>query len=274
MNDGKKKKLTATIKFVCTIMFLMTGIACSYEPLTITGKVVDESGNALNDVTVWACYSGWGRSEAEGYLVWDKNYCSETTQTNHDGLYVITFKGPTSSRLRAKKDGWVQTQDFNTTHSRIFLTRSEVQRSRLRAEAKQRGLKHRQRQTEESETGYYCRVIFPDTRPVNLNYKNEALSVTPAIFGQKGQSDALFAVRGLSKAVQKFSNEAVLMINGEAADSNLSFKPVETNCGMDIYFIGVHVPGLKAWPDNGIEILVPSINAMFDMQIWYNSIEQ
>lgn len=273
MNNRNNKKLTTPFRFICTILFLMTAIGCSYEPLTIIGKAVDESGAALGNVTVWACYSGWGWGEEEGYLVWDKNYCSETTQTNHDGLYVITFKGPASSRLRARKDGYVQTQDFNTTHSRIVLTSSEVHRTRLRAEANQRGLEHRRRRAEESETDYYCRVIFPDFRPVNLNYKAEALSITPALLGHDSQSDALFAVRGLSGAVDEFSREVVLKVNGEALDSNLSLMSVETSCGVDVHFIGVNIPGLNAWPDNGVGILVPGSNAMFDMQIRYDSIQ-
>ena len=58
MNKSKVKNLVSKIKFACLLTCLMTGTACSYEPLTITGSVVDESGNALSDVTVWACYSG------------------------------------------------------------------------------------------------------------------------------------------------------------------------------------------------------------------------
>lgn len=96
-------KIVSSIWSICTIPFLLTGIGCSYQPLTINGKVVDESGDALGNVDVRACYSGWGWSEEAGYLVWDKNYCSEPTQTNHDGLYTITYNGPTSSRLRARK---------------------------------------------------------------------------------------------------------------------------------------------------------------------------
>lgn len=249
----------------------MTGSACSYEPLTITGKVVDEFGHALIDVDVWACYSGWGWSEEGGYLVWDKNYCSETTQTNHDGLYVITFKGPTSSRLMARKDGWVQTQDYNTTHSSIVLTKSEDHSDRLRAESMQRELEHRQRLPGESETDYYCRVILPEIRSVNLSYQDEPLSITPALLKHDSQSDALFAIRGSSGAVKAFSYEMVLKINGETSDNNVLLKSVETSCRLDVHFIGVSIPDLNAWTDARVEILVPSISAMFDMHIWRHS---
>jgi hypothetical protein len=270
MNNWKIKKRATNIKFACTFLFLMTGVACSHDPLTITGKVVNESGNSLSDVSVWVCYSGWGWGEAS-YLVWDKDYCSETTQTNQEGLYNITFKGPISSRLRAKKDGWVQTHDYNTTHSRIILTKSEDYSSRLRAESMQRELKHRQRLPEESETAYYCRVVLPEVQSVNLSYQNEPLSISPAFLKLDTQNYALFAIRGSSRAVKAFSCEMILKINGETPDSNVLLKSVETSCGPDVHFLEVSTPDLTAWATSRVEILVPSISAMFDMHIWSRS---
>jgi hypothetical protein len=132
----------------------------------------------------------------------------------------------------------------------------------------------RQEQPDESKTGYYCRVIFPDIRPVKLSYKDETLSITPTILGYDNQNDALFAVRGSSRAVHEFSNEVVLKINGEAPDSNFSLMAIETSCGEDVYFIDVNIPGLNTWPDAGVELLIPSIKAMFNMQIRYHSIQQ
>jgi len=266
MNNWKIKKFSTSLKFACTFLFLMTGVACSHDPLTITGRVVDESGNYLSDVSVRACYSGWGWGEA-GYLVWDKDYCSETILTNHDGLYIITFKGPVSSRLRAKKVGWVQTQDFNTTHSHIVLTRSEDHSSRLRTEAKQRDQEHRQRRAGESETEYYCRVILPENQAVNLNYQDETLAITPTLLENAAKSEALFAVRGSSRAVNTFLDELVIKNNGEALGNDVSLRLVETSCGLDVQFIGVSIPGLNAWTNARLEILVPSISAMFDLQI-------
>lgn len=246
---------------------MMVSTACSYDPLTITGKVVDESGNSLIDVSVRACYPGWGRGDA-GYLVWDKDFCSETTQTDQDGLFVITFKGPVSSRLMVSKDGWVQTQDYNTTHSRIVLTKSEDHSSRLRAEAKRRDLEHRQRLPEESETDYYCRVILPENQYVNLNYQDETLGITPTLLVNDVQIDALFAVRGSLTSVSTFSDELKIKIDGEVQENNISLMTLETSCDLGVHFIGVKFPGLKAWPDARVEILVPSISTMFDMQPW------
>lgn len=270
MNHWKIKRLFTNIKFACTFLFLITGVACSHDPLTITGKVVDESDNSLSDVSVWACYSGWGWGEAN-YLVWDKDYCSETTQTNQEGLYSITFKGPVSSRLRARKDGWVQTQDYNTTHSRIVLIKREDYSSKLRAEAIQREQKHQQRLPGESDTDYYCRVVLPEIQSVNLNYQNESLSISPALLKLETENDALFTIHGSPQAVKAFSSEMVLKINGETQDSNMSLKPVETSCELNVYFLEVNTTELSALAETSIEILIPSISAMFEMYIWSQS---
>ncbi len=266
MNKRIIKTVASHIKFACSFLFLVTGVACSHDPLTITGKVVDESGNALNDVAVSACYSGWGWGEAD-YLVWDKDYCSETSRTNQEGVYVITFNGPVSSRLRTKKEGWVQTQDYNATHSRIVLTRSEDYSSRLRTESMQREREHRQRLPGESETAYYCRVVLPKFQSVNVSYQNESLAITPALLKLNAHGDALFAVRGSSRAVNALSSEMVLKINSEAPGS-VQFKSPETNCGLDVHFLTVSVPGLNTRPDSRVEILVPSVGAMFDLHMW------
>jgi hypothetical protein len=272
MNNGKLNCLATIIKIISEILFLTVCVGCTNETLIIKGKVVDESGNSLSDVSVWACYSGWGWGEA-GYLVWDKDYCSETTQTNPNGLYVITFKGPASSRLRTRKDGWVQAQDFNTTHSIIILTKSEDYSTRLTSEAKLRENKHRQQLPEESETEYYCRAILSKIRSVNMNYHGEILSITPNFLKYGGHSDALFALRGSSRAANSFSDEAVLKIDGETLNSNVALKSVVTGCEADVNFIGVNIPSSNLLTDARIEILVPSISAMFEMETWVHSVE-
>lgn len=262
---ARNQKNIVYIGFIFALLLLVTMTACSYGPLTITGTVVDESGTALSDVAVLACYSGWGWSK--GQLVWDKDYCSETTLTNDAGLFVISFRGPASSRLMARKEGWVQTQDFNTTHSRITLTRSADHSSRARAAQEQQERDIRQRLPAETETGYYCRVILPATRPINLNYHDGTLSITPVLLEQENQNGALFAVRGSNEAVYAFSEEVVLKLNGKPSAGPVSLKSIETSCGPDVYFIEVSTPVSTASADNQAEILLPSVSAMFDMQL-------
>ncbi len=266
MNSRKSKKIASTFRLFVALLFLMTGSACSHEPQTITGKVVDESGAPLSDVKVVACYSGWGRSN--GQLVWDKDYCSEAAQTDRDGSYVIHFKGPDSMRLRARKEGWVQTLSYNITHSRIVLASSEDHSARLKAAARQREQERRQRLPGESDADYYCRVIVPERRNVHLSYRDQPLVVMQTLLVQEARSEALFAVRGSSGGAQAFAGEAVIKVSGEATGSTLSLRPVETSCGADVHFIGVDGPDLDARADTRVEILVPSISAMFGMHAW------
>ena len=104
-----------------------------------------------------------------------------------------------------------------------------------------------------------------------MSYQNVPISITPAFLKLDTQSDALFAIRGSSRAVKAFSYEMVLKINGETPDSNVVLKSVETSCGSDVHFLEVSTPELTAWAEPRAEILVPSISAMFDMHIWNHS---
>ena len=227
---------------------------------------MDESGNPLRNVSVQACYSGWGFSQ--GSFVWDKDYCSEITQTNHDGSFVISFNGPDSSRLTASREGWIQTEDYNTTHSRIVLTRSEDYALRLKAEAEKREIDNRKYLPDESEKEYYCRVILSEVRPVRLNYQDEIIIITPVLLENNLQNRAVFALKGSAGCVNSFSDEVVIKINGENSGNSVSIESGGNSCGTDTHFISVIVSGLYSASDIRIEILIPSINAMFDMKIW------
>lgn len=257
------------IRIACVIIILIVAVGCTHESQTITGQVVDESGAALNDVVVTACYSGWGWSS--GYLVWDKNYCSQPVSTNSTGLYVINFKGPEFIRLRAKKDGWIQAQDFAPADSRITLTSSKDYSARATAEAKLREKIIRQRIPNETDTEYYCRVILSRSRPVTLQYKGERLAVTQSLFTYQNQNEALFALNGSATAARSFADEIQFKINGQRVNSKFSYRPVETTCKADIHFLGATIHDLQLLRDERLEILVPSHQAMFDMHVWNNS---
>ena len=271
MNNVKYSNLAAIIKITCAILFLIIDTGCTHEPQTITGKVVDESGFALSDVAVKACYSGWGWSQ--GSVVWDKNYCSETVLTSNDGLYVINFEGPVSMRLMAKKEGWIQAQDFNTMDSHVILTKSEDYSARQVAESRMREEAFRQRLPNESDTKYYCRVILSRNRPVNLYYNGETLSITPTLLKSYDHSKALFALRGSSRIVGLFSNEFMLKFNGQTLNSNFSRRLVATTCSSDVHILTFNVPSLSLDAEQQVEIFIPSISAIFDMQIWSHSVK-
>ena len=270
--DKVKHHYSATIiKIVCVFLFLVADTGCAYERQTITGKVVDESGAALSGVAVSACYSGWGRSS--GYVVWDKNFCSEIILTNNDGSYVINFEGPGDMRLMARKDGWIQTQDFNISDSSIFLTRAEEYSARQADDARIREEDFRQRLTDESNAEYYCRVILSRTRSVTLDYQGESLSIVPILIKYDDHSDALFAVSGSSMAASSFANEFVIRVNGQTVNGSFSVRSAMTTCRSDIHFIEARIPGLQLGKDERIEILIPGIHALLDMQIWNYSIK-
>lgn len=252
-------------------MFLTASFACTRELQTITGKVVDESGAALNDAAVTACYSGWGWSS--GQLVWDKDFCSEPVLTNNEGFYVISFKGPNFIRLRAKKKGWIQTQDFNANDSRIILIQNKVYSARIVAEASLREITFRQRLSDESDVEYYCRVVISRNRPITLNYRGATLSIVPSLLLSDDQGVALFGMQGSAVAVSSFANEAMFRINGEMVNGNFSFKPGVKVCGPDIHFIGSTASGIHLETDKRIEIFIPSIRAMFDVQSWINTVK-
>lgn len=266
MNKFKHNCAATVIKIVGAFLLLAAAAGCTYETQTIKGKVVDESGAALSDVAVSACYSGWGRSS--GYVVWDKEFCSELILTNNDGSYIIHIKGPEVMRLWAKKDGWIQTQDFNSKDSRIFLTKTAEYSARQAAETRLRGENFRNRLPAESVAEYYCRVILSKIQPVTMDYQGEPLSIVPSLLKFDNHSDALFAVQGSSMAANSFANEVVFRINGQTVNGNSSFRSVVTTCKSDIHFIEANIPGLYSGKDERIEIFVPSIRALLDMQTW------
>ena len=137
----------------CSLTILITHSSCSYERQVITGTVEDESGSALSGASVTACYSGWGWSS--GYLVWDKEYCSEPVTSTDDGLYEITINSSRYIRLRAKKQGWIQTGDFNRSNPRIILTPTSFFHNKHREKIRLREEQFRKRLTGESATRYY-----------------------------------------------------------------------------------------------------------------------
>lgn len=271
MNKIKYNYTATIIKISCAFLFIISSAGCTNETQTINGKVVDKSGNALSDVAVSACYSGWGWSS--GYVVWDKNFCSEIILTNHNGSYIINFKGPKVMRLRVAKDGWIQAQDFNTKDSRIVLINTEEYSETQATETKLLEKRLHHRLPNESNEEFYCRVIISRIRPVDLDYHGEPLSIVPNLLQYNNLNNVLFTVRGSSKAASTFASEVVFRINGQAVKGNFSLRSVVTTCKSDIHFIEAKIPDVYLGKNKQIEILVPSVQALFDMQIWNHSIK-
>lgn len=271
MNNLWPGNLAVFVKMFCALVWMMTNIGCSSETQTITGRVIDESGAALSGAEVTACYSGWGWSS--GLLVWDKNYCSKPVLTNNEGKYVINFSGADFIKLRAKKDGWIQTQDFNAKDSRIILIESQVHSSRKNAAAKLQEESFRKRLAGESDVAYYCRVIMPKARAVTVDYKKEALSIVPVLLKWDPQRVGLFAVSGSALAVNSLAREIVFRVEGQTLNGDFSLRSAERKCGQDISFIDFSNHNSHYEAAEGFEVFIPSIVAMFDMQTWDISAE-
>jgi len=256
---------TAIFKTI-SIFLLLTALAgCTDKNQTITGQVVDEAGAALSGVAVSACYSGWGWSHE--YLVWDKEYCSKPVFTNIDGSYVIIFSGPDVMRLRVKKDGWIQTQDFNSKDALLFLTRNEEYRSRQATDVRLQEFHFRQRLADESDADYYCRVVKARSRPVSLIFQGATLSIVPSLLRSPDHNGALFAVRGSALAASAFTDDVRLRIDGQAIDNKIFLRPDLAPCASNLRFMeAVLPPTFKE--DSLIEIIIPSVRAAMDMQIW------
>jgi len=253
-----------------TLIWLLPLLAlagCTDQEQQLSGQVVAESGAALGDVAVTACYSGWGRSN--GQLVWDKDYCSAPVATDRDGRYLINFSGPRSMRLRAKKAGWVQTRDFHSTQSRLVLTPLAAYQVRSAAAAKEREETFRDRRTGEIAADYYCRVILSRVRSIDLSYHAARLAVTPSLLRGDDPNRAFFALSGPAAATRSFCAETRIRINGQAVGAQLSPVPTETSCQAELQLIEVVVPAGIPTIAVPLELVVPSLGAMFELQIWH-----
>lgn len=268
------------IKLVITLFLAITIVGCSFHlPKTITGEVVDESGMPLSDVAVRVCYSGWGW---DNYLVWDENYCSEPVFTDSHGLYVADFSGfllpwsPASNSitLSAKKDGWTQTESVYIPNTRIIMADNEKLRERRIAELRSSKSNFQLQLPDEPERDYYCRVILPQNRPVNLIYKGERLSVTPSILRSSDGNQALFALSGSLRVINSFLEEARLKVNRQNLNVNFMLIPAVKSCTEDIQFMSANIPDLYLDSDSELEMFVPSIRAVFNMRIWHSSADQ
>ncbi|MFW2366169.1 MAG: hypothetical protein ACN4GW_07110, partial [Desulforhopalus sp.] len=106
------------------------------------------------------------------------------------------------------------------------------------------------------------------SRSINLNYQGQILKITTNILNNVDRSDGLFALHGSSKAAYSFSKEAVLMVDGTQLTSEVSLSSDLTGCDSDVHFMRLHLPNSDALTDARIEMIVPGISAMFDMELW------
>lgn len=246
-------------------MLLLAIPGCSHEVRTISGQVVDESGSAVSGVALKACYSDWGWSN--GRLVWDKDFCSEPVTSDKDGHYRIRFRGPAESRLLLRKEGWLQTTDYHATDTRIVIVRSDLYNARRLQEQQARDEAFRKRRPDETAAAYYCRVIVPETRPVNLTYRDSKLAITPVLLTTDDGASNLLAIEGPPETVRSIAAELQLRADGASITNGGNLLNGTIGCASDYSFIAFSLTHRPA-PDTRLEILVPSISALFDADLW------
>ncbi len=246
---------------LCSLILFSSG--CEYEHRTLQGVVKDENGAVIPGVSVTACYSGW--SWANGSLVWDKSFCSQPARTDESGKYTIDFRGPPAMRLRAVKDGWVQTHNFSNTDKQITLVKKETYQARLAQEANLKNILFLKRRPNESDREYYIRVIQPASDRVTLQYMNRKLTVLQSALVEGNR--ALFAVRGERQTVFHFSREVILKNNRKPVISQTTVSKQDNNHDTDMFFIDMDFRGQNSSPLTKPTLLVPSIHAEFGMRI-------
>lgn len=248
------------------ILVFITLLGCISKFHTITGKVVNESEVGIADVSISVCYYGWGWG-VNG-LVWDKPYCSAPVKTDVSGVYSIGFRGPDVMTYKVNSEGWVETKTHRTTDSRIVLMRRDKYFKQLAIQRKLDKEKFRIRKNFENNADYYCRVSLNESRKVNLRYKGQKLKIFQTLMPFSDQLLSMFAVQGDYERATDFANEIRMRIDRKEIDSIIHLRIDDIVCPKDTFLLEVIFTDLNIEFSEEVEILVPSIKAMFDMYIW------
>ena len=257
---------STVLRCALALLVVLAQSACIHERQKITGTVVDESGAPLRDVTVMACYQGWGRSN--GQLVWDKRYCSEAVLTDHAGNYAIVFTGPAHMTLHARKENWLQLQDFNVSSSQIILTSVTKRNARLRKEEQARERAFRLLRPGETASDYFCRVVISRVSSVKLDYHQESISIPQALLHVVGTDSILFVVRGSVEAVEALVEEVQVGDDRSQLARDFTVLQDVATCESNTHIVQTSAKGVTALLDERVEVLLPSIRAGWDMAVW------
>jgi hypothetical protein len=248
------------------VLCLIALPACTRDEQTIEGAVVDESNAPVPGATVTACYSGWGWSN--GQLVWDKVFCSDPVVSNNEGKYAIIFKNADFVRLNAKKEGWTQAKDFNSNDVKIILIPTKAHMERVAREAHARDEESRKRLESETDADYYCRVLVPHSSSVNLKYQKQTLTVVTSFLLSDSQPSAIFGVRASPLSANAFASEAQLEIHGRKFNTHLSHQTKTKSCAPDFHLIESKLDNFNMDSVQTLEVYLPSISSMFELQKW------
>ncbi|NKB98798.1 MAG: hypothetical protein GKR90_09945 [Pseudomonadales bacterium] len=240
---------------------------------TIEGLVVSEAGAALSEVTVTACYLGWGRSQ--GQIVWDKRFCSEPVLTDAAGRYVVAFEGPEYMTLHATKEQWQQIQDSSSLSTKIVLSNIAERNAEQAARAARIEAEFRMRREGETAPDYYCRVAAQRSQVVRLNYQNQTLSITQAALvldeeldgTLNGKDTLLFGLIAPESTSSTFVSELVFVVDGSPIAGEFELRAAPPDCGLGSHLVQATLP-LGRFSREQVGLLAPSVKAGWDMKIW------
>jgi len=266
MNNFNCRYYYKLIRKASLILVFITFLGCVSKFHSITGQVVNEAEDGVAGVSISVCYYGWGWG-VNG-LVWDKTYCSEPVKSDTNGVYSIRFRGPDVMTYKVKAEDWVVTKTHRTTDSRIVVMRRDKYFKQLAIQRKRDKEKFRIKKDSENNADYYCRVVLNDSRKVNLRYKGQKLKIFQTLMPFSDQLLNIFAVQGDNERAAGFVNEIRMKIDREEIDTVIHLRTDDIACPKNTFILEIIFLDSNIEFSGEVEILVPSIKAMFDMYIW------
>lgn len=238
--------------------------------------MVDEHGAPIPNVEITLCYLGWGWDwdMSGGFpLVMGKSYCADPVITDQRGNYKVYFSGPPSTFILARHKDWVQRKSFLAKENLVVLISKYIYDNRLAEQEANREKAFRQRKPNESGVEYYCRVISKRSSKIDIDYHGHRINLDKTLF--VGSGKAIIAVTGPYNVVQSLADDLVIREKGLEAklhfvDSFVAL-PQTTRCRGKMYYIETMnyiTPTTKPNKDGSVKVEIPSLHAVFTMQIW------
>ncbi len=258
------------------VFVLLIGTGCtSYTSKLFEGKIVDEKGSPIQNVTVKLCYPGWkwDWSMAGGFpLTMGHPFCSESVVTDKFGNYKVIFSAPDSTTIIARKKDWIQTQSFLAKDGRVVLVRMEEYLHREKEKANKQETRDIQRRGNESNVDYYCRVIRKRSSQIELIYQGNRVKIVQTLLIDSGK--LVFSVAGPYDSVQALANDVTISESiGDAKTSiinNFIALPSTSVCGESMFFVqsADHVHSSLLDKMSSVYVEISSHHVGFTMKIW------
>jgi len=218
------------------------GCASSYEWRSYSGRVEDERGDPIEGVSVRLCYTDWDWdwNMPGGFpLTMDRPFCSRRVVTGPDGIYRVRFAGPSRTIVLAQHPDWIQERNYTVSADRIRLVRRTVRNRRRSVREKQEEERFRRRRRNETDTGYYCRVIKELSTEVRVRYRGRTVGIRNVLLS--GPERTIVGVTGRYELVRTLAAKLVLRTDDpreqEVAFGIFAALPPRIRCRNGGFFI-------------------------------------